>query len=147
LVLSWDHARFVNHSCDPNCIGAWMDFEMAIRDIHPGEELTDDYGALNIETTFDCMCRTPQCRGRVSPEDVLQLWPRWDATLHQVIPTIGDVKQPLWNILTPEVRAEVENAIANPGMIPSVKGHFYPTQWSPVAPGGGNGSQPPAAIA
>ena len=35
FVLCWDHARFVNHSCDPTCLSAGYDFELAVRDIRP----------------------------------------------------------------------------------------------------------------
>src|SRR3954466_9535827 len=39
-ILCWDHARFVNHSCQANCLSADFDCEIAVRDILPGEELT-----------------------------------------------------------------------------------------------------------
>ncbi|XOV75575.1 MAG: SET domain-containing protein [Phycisphaerales bacterium] len=47
-VLCWDHARFVNHSFKSNCVTTAYNFEIAVRDIRAGEELTDDYGYLNI---------------------------------------------------------------------------------------------------
>jgi len=40
-------ARYINHSCDPNCeteIRNGRIYVFAIRDIEPGEELTYDYG-------------------------------------------------------------------------------------------------------
>lgn len=40
-------ARYINHSCDPNCeteIRNGRVYVFAIRDIEPGEELTYDYG-------------------------------------------------------------------------------------------------------
>src|SRR5690242_15577324 len=40
-VLCWDHARFINHSCAANCLSVGYDFELAVRDIAAGEELTD----------------------------------------------------------------------------------------------------------
>ena len=52
LVLCWDNGRYVNHSFNSNCLTTAYDFEIAIRDIHPGEQLTDDYGYLNIPTPF-----------------------------------------------------------------------------------------------
>src|SRR5262245_7441225 len=48
IVLCWDHARYFNHSCAANCLAGGYDFELAIRDIRAGEELTDDYGTLNL---------------------------------------------------------------------------------------------------
>ena len=35
-ILCWDHARFVNHSFNSNCLTTAYDFEIAIRDIQPG---------------------------------------------------------------------------------------------------------------
>ena len=51
-ILCWDHGRFVNHSFNSNCLTTAYDFEIAIRDILPGEQLTDDYGYLNIKDPF-----------------------------------------------------------------------------------------------
>lgn len=48
FVLCWDYGRYVNHSFKSNCLSTAYDFEIAIRDIRPGEELTDDYGYLNV---------------------------------------------------------------------------------------------------
>jgi hypothetical protein len=45
FILCWDLARYLNHACDPTCRSAGYDFELAMRDILPGEELTDDYGS------------------------------------------------------------------------------------------------------
>ncbi|MEQ8926171.1 MAG: SET domain-containing protein [Fulvivirga sp.] len=43
-ILCWDNGRFVNHSFNSNCFTTPYDFEIAIRDIQPGEQLTDDCG-------------------------------------------------------------------------------------------------------
>src|ERR1700753_3849081 len=43
FILCWDNSRFINHSFHSNCITTAYSFELAVRDIHPGEELTDDY--------------------------------------------------------------------------------------------------------
>ena len=47
-VLSWDLAKYMNHSCDPNSISTGYGFEIAARDIQKGEQITDEYGLLNI---------------------------------------------------------------------------------------------------
>ncbi|XP_037039664.1 histone-lysine N-methyltransferase ash1 [Bradysia coprophila] len=69
---SGSDARFVNHSCSPNCeIQKWSVnglFRMALftmRDIQPGEELTYDYNfsLFNPAEGQPCRCETPQCRG------------------------------------------------------------------------------------
>jgi hypothetical protein len=51
-VLCWDQARFINHSCHANCRSTGFDLELAVRDIQPGEEITDDYGSLNVDYEF-----------------------------------------------------------------------------------------------
>jgi len=66
-------ARFINHSCDPNCATLIDDrrvFIEAIRTIRPGDELGYDY-QLTWESTddpeelalYNCRCGAPQCRG------------------------------------------------------------------------------------
>jgi uncharacterized protein len=68
-----NEARFINHSCDPNCETVIEDqrvFIEAIRTIQPGEELGYEYG-LTWETTDDpdelanyaCRCGAVKCRG------------------------------------------------------------------------------------
>lgn len=69
-----NEARFINHSCDPNCeayIFGDQVFIYAMRDITRGEELTFDYNltaALDKKTKIDpsvfaCTCGAPNCRG------------------------------------------------------------------------------------
>lgn len=66
-------ARFINHSCAPNCesVGdSGRVFIEAIRNIMPGEELTYDYqlelseqkSAL-AQDHYRCHCSSTQCRG------------------------------------------------------------------------------------
>jgi hypothetical protein len=71
-------ARFLNHSCNPNCesvIESRRVYLEAIRTIEPGEEMTYDYQIQRedddppgIEEVFACRCGFPQCRGTM-------LWP------------------------------------------------------------------------
>lgn len=47
LVLCGDHARFVNHSPKPSCGNdPTRQFTVALRDIAPGEEITDNYATM-----------------------------------------------------------------------------------------------------
>ncbi|MFZ0501039.1 MAG: SET domain-containing protein-lysine N-methyltransferase [Steroidobacteraceae bacterium] len=71
-------ARFLNHSCKPNCesvIESRRVFIEAIRTIQPGEEMTYDYQIQRehddppgIDEVFACHCGFPECRGTM-------LWP------------------------------------------------------------------------
>ena len=67
-VLCWDHGKYVNHSFNSNCLTTPYNFEIAIRDIQPGEELTDDYGYLNIEQPFKALSEQGSERTVVYPD-------------------------------------------------------------------------------
>lgn len=69
-ILCWDLCRTMNHSCAPNCAGTEFGFEIALVDIEPGEQLTNDYGTLRIgaEEGFSCRCGALTCRGVVEPD-------------------------------------------------------------------------------
>jgi SET domain-containing protein len=59
-------ARFINHSCAPNCRFEVVDKTIWIRarrDIKRGEELTYDYAIIG-ERTIPCRCR-PACPNRI----------------------------------------------------------------------------------
>ncbi len=66
-------ARWINHSCDPNCDAVVEDGRIwieTIRDVHPGEELAYDYAFVLPERhtpaakrRFPCRCGAPACRG------------------------------------------------------------------------------------
>lgn len=68
-------ARFINHSCDPNCdavIDAGRIWIESIRDIAPGEELAYDYAYILEERhtpaakrRYPCRCGAATCRGTI----------------------------------------------------------------------------------
>ena len=68
-----NEARFVNHSCDPNCESVIENrcvYIDALRAIEPGEELTYDYQIQredddppNVDEIFACRCGCVRCRG------------------------------------------------------------------------------------
>ena len=61
-----NHARFINHSCVPNCYSAVVDKTIWIRAakrIEPGEELTYDYNTEG-DKSIPCRCR-PGCKTRL----------------------------------------------------------------------------------
>ena len=71
-------ARFINHSCNPNCetvIEARRVFIEALRTIQPGEELHYDYqlgrsrdDPPDVDEIYACRCGQANCRGTM-------LWP------------------------------------------------------------------------
>lgn len=101
-ILCWDHARFVNHACDATCIGLDGDFEVALRDIEAGEQLTDDYRSLGLfEDPFDCLCGTAGCTGHVGVEDAQRLMPGWRRRYEAAMANVGAVSQPLLRWVEP----------------------------------------------
>ncbi len=69
-VVCWDHGKYVNHACDPNTLSTPYGFEIAVRDIAAGEEITDDYALFNLDRPFSCCCGSPRCRGVVNQSDL-----------------------------------------------------------------------------
>lgn len=101
-VFCWDNARFVNHSSNSNCITTAYDFEIAVRDIQPGEELTDDYGYLNLDEPFEVLPEPGSDRNVIYPDDLLRFYPIWDEKLLSAFPELLKVEQPLFEILSKE---------------------------------------------
>lgn len=124
-VLCWDLARFVNHNCQPNCLSPGMDFEIAVRDIEVDEEVTNDYGSLNLEFEMDCHCGALNCRRKTRPEDFENHSHGWDQLLREAFPGVAQVEQPLWRWLSePDfVRACLRDA----NLVPSIRRHYFTT--------------------
>ena len=74
-AVNGNDARFINHSCDPNCDAVieggriWIE---TIRDVEPGEELAYDYAYILEERhspaakrRFPCHCGSEKCRGTI----------------------------------------------------------------------------------
>lgn len=71
--VDWNPARFINHSCSPNCEARMEDeriWIIAARDIQAGEELTFNYG-YDLEEYEDqpCACGSPHCIGFMVAEE------------------------------------------------------------------------------
>ncbi len=78
--VSHNTARFINHSCEPNCepdIIRGKIWIIALRDIKKGEELTYNYGYdyADYEEHL-CRCNTDNCMGFILAEEH---WPKLKA--------------------------------------------------------------------
>lgn len=130
-ILCWDHARFINHSCAATCLAAGYNFEIAVRDIQPGEELTDDYGTLNLETSFRCLCGSAQCRGLVGPEDFMANVGRWDRQVAGALQPLKAVRQPLWDLV--REKEILESVLAGRMPPASIRMHFHDARPAAIA--------------
>lgn len=74
-AVGGNDARFINHSCDPNCDAVVEDGRIwieTIRDIAPGEELAYDYAYVleqrhtpAAKRRYPCNCGSANCRGTI----------------------------------------------------------------------------------
>ncbi len=93
-LLCWDHARFMNHSCDPSTTSVGTLMEIARRDLHPGDALTCEYGLDYITAPFPCACGAARCRGTLVPEDATAHRRRWDEESQAAFDAAILVEQP-----------------------------------------------------
>ncbi|MGA7933570.1 MAG: SET domain-containing protein [Kovacikia sp.] len=98
-ILCWDTARYVNHSFNSSCMATPYRFELAARDILPGEELTDDYGYFNLDKPFYCFPEPGTSRTRVMPDDILHYYQEWDQKAADAMRNFNCVKQPLKHLI------------------------------------------------
>ena len=67
--VSWNPARFLNHSCDPNCEAVpdgGRIWNVALRGIRAGEEITFNYGYdLEDYREHPCRCGAADCAGYI----------------------------------------------------------------------------------
>ena len=75
--VDWNPARWLNHSCEPNCEARSEDghiWIIAARPIAAGEELTFNYGYdLQDYHDYPCRCQTPRCVGYIVAEEFFAL--------------------------------------------------------------------------
>lgn len=107
-IVSWDTAKYVNHCCHSNTISTGYGFEIARRDIYPGEEITDDYGLFNLEYTMELNCTRQGCRGMVEAADLDRYYPKWDKEIKGLLKLIVDIEQPLWPILSEDTLKQLQ---------------------------------------
>ena len=124
LILCWDNGRYVNHSFDSNCLTTAYDFEISIRDILPGEQLTDDYGYLNISKPFRGINEGTR-RKVVYPDDLLKYYNLWDKKLLKVFNKIPDLEQPLKSLISEELWEEIINVAKGKKEMESILTNYY----------------------
>ena len=74
--VDWNPARFLNHSCEPNCEAQFIDghiWFVAIRNIRAGEEITFNYSYdLEDYREHPCHCGAASCVGYIVAEEFFE---------------------------------------------------------------------------
>jgi len=107
-VFCWDNTRFINHSFNSNCVATPYGCEIAVRDIQPGEQITNDYGFFNIIEPFEMNPEEGSDRTCVMPDDLVVYADQWDTLLTAAYPRFTEVPQPLLAVLPEEKRQALE---------------------------------------
>ena len=126
-VLCWDNGRYVNHSFNSNCLTTAYDFEIAIRDIQPGEQLTDDYGYLNIPSPFRGVDEGTK-RKIVYPDDLKKYYKVWDKKIESVFNKITSLDQPLKPVISNSTWKQIEKVISGKEELKSILENYYPQE-------------------
>lgn len=124
LIFCWDNERFINHSFRPNCCLTPYQFELAIRDIEVGEELTNDYGTLNIIAPFAVDSEGGN-RATVYPNDLLRFSDIWDDQLRAAFNRFLDVDQPLRQVFSPDTWKLAESVARGETAMASIRDCYY----------------------
>lgn len=102
-VLCWDIGKYVNHCCHPSTLTTGYGFEIALRDLQPGDEITDDYAIFNCSVPIPLLCCKENCRGMLIPGEFDIHVDRWDTLIRSALPRTNRVEQPLWSLLETDV--------------------------------------------
>lgn len=125
FFFCWDLTRYVNHSYIPNSMLTALGFEIAVRDILIGEEITNDYGTFNIIEKFKCANGPDHERDYVCPDDLARYHRQWDDLIAEAFPLLRKVEQPLSKFLTSSQEKEVMHIESGEKSMPSVLTNLY----------------------
>jgi hypothetical protein len=113
-IISWDFAKYVNHCCNCNSISTGYGFEIAIRDIKKGEQITDEYGIFNLDQPMTLVCGEQHCRKEIKPSDFDDYHQEWDEKIRRSIVKLFAVEQPLMPFIDVATREELDELFRNP---------------------------------
>jgi len=120
-IISWDHAKFVNHCCQGNTMSTGYGFEIAIRDIEKNEEITDEYGMFNFTYDMEIECDKSPCRNVISGKDLHKYHEEWDRKVKSALENYLNVEQPLELFLDTNVEKDLISYLKTGSGYKSVK--------------------------
>lgn len=101
-----------------------MDFEIAIKHIHKGDEITNDYGTLNIIEAFQC-AKGPHEREFVKPDDLKSFSGKWDLLIQSAMQFQTSVNQPLSRYLSTEQLTKLSDIRLLKKSLPSILENYF----------------------
>lgn len=112
-IVSWDLAKYVNHCCDCNTISTGYGFEIAIKDIKKGDQITDEYGIFNLDQPMEVSCGKNCCRNILTNKDFENHYKEWDEKIKKVIQSVFKVDQALIDVIDEQTQLELEKVVLN----------------------------------
>lgn len=112
-ILSWDFGKYVNHCCQCNTMSTGYGFEVAIKDIQAGEQITDEYGVFNLTEEMNLECGNVNCRKKISPNDFDTYYKNWDEKIQLALPKLHQVNQPLMPFIDSETIEKLDTYFQN----------------------------------
>ncbi len=117
-IVSWDLAKYMNHDDNANTLTTGYGFEVAVRDIEAGEELTDDYRIFSTHHDTNFIHENRKI------ED-LKPWPDsllfdWDSRIKESLLRLSMTEQPLLSFIPPDTWNELRRLPRKPSSYRSV---------------------------
>lgn len=91
-------SAYMNHSCDSNVLDTGKGFDVVVRNIKKGDEVTYDYHVFHDKDWgFDCQCGSEHCCGKFTCQRPLakEIRARWKKLLDPAMKMIPRVPQPI----------------------------------------------------
>ncbi len=122
-IISWDLAKYMNHEDDANTLSTGYGFEIAIRDILSGEEVTDDYRIFSTHHNTSNWHLDSQKQGVIVlfPEDLEK---EWDRKVLDALSYIERVEQPLRDFIDSDTWLNATSVTSFPEKYVPVKNSF-----------------------
>ena len=95
----YNKARYINHSCNPNCEVDIINNEIwisSIKSIKKGAELSYDYGYVFDKDDYrdhDCKCRAKKCIGYIVSQDDWEKFYKWEKKIAEKIKKNKNIKK------------------------------------------------------
>ncbi len=106
-IVSWDLGKYMNHDDDANTLSTGYGFEIAVRDIKKGEEVTDDYRIFSTHHNTETW-HIQTSKDQLLLELPADLEKQWDKKVLDSLFDMDKVEQPLKGFVESDVWAKAQ---------------------------------------